>query len=410
MIYSEDIKVGFQSIGANRLRSILTALIIAIGITALVGILTVIDGVKKNINEEFASMGANSFTIRNRGFNLRIGEGGKRPKPYPPIRYEEAMAFKERYEFSEIVSVSNNISGGATVKYEGAQTDPNVRVIGGDEDWAIASGYEIALGRNFSINELRYGNSVTIIGDEVKRRVFGNANPINQVIAIGNHRFKVIGVFKGKGDAFIGPGDRFCLIPISKAKQLDGSENTSYTITVMANNPQTVDGTIGEAKGLLRSIRKVSTREPDNFEITKSDAFATTMIENLRIINMATTAIGGITLFGAAIALMNIMLVSVTERTREIGVRKSIGATSAIIRRQFLIEAIIICVMGGVAGVMLGLAVGNGLSILIGGTFVIPWWPILMGILLCVIVGIVSGLYPAVKAAQLDPVDALRYE
>ena len=410
MIYSEDIKVGIQSIRANRLRSVLTALIIAIGITALVGILTVIDGVEKNINENFAAMGANSFTIRNRGFNIRIGEGGERPKPYPPIKFEEALDFKQRYQFSEVVSVSDNVSGSSTVKYEGEQTDPNVRVIGGDEDWAIASGYEIALGRNFSANELNYANSVTIIGNDIKERVFGKEDPINKIIAIGSNRFKVIGVFKDKGDAIIGPGDRFCLIPISKAKQLEASESTSYTITVMADNPQTVDGTIGEAKGLLRSIRKVKTREPDNFEITKSDAFATSLIENLRYINMATTAIGGITLFGAAIALMNIMLVSVTERTREIGIRKSIGATPAIIRRQFLIEAIIICILGGIGGVIFGLGVGNGLSIVIGGTFVIPWWPILMGILLCITVGIVSGLYPAVKASRLDPVDALRYE
>lgn len=410
MIYTEDIKVGFQSIGANRLRSILTALIIAIGITALVGILTVIDGVKKNISEEFASMGANSFTIRNRGLNLRVGEGGKRPKPFPPIRYEEAMAFKERYEFSDIVSVSDNLTRSATVKYKGAQTDPNVTIIGGDEDWAVASGFEIALGRNFSINELNYGNSVTIIGEDVRKRVFGNKDPLNEVITIGSNRFKVIGVFKGKGAAIIGPGDLFCLIPISKAKQLQGSESTSYSISVMADNPQSIEGTIGEAKGLLRSIRKLSTREADNFEITKSDAFANTVIENLQMINMVATAIGGITLFGAAIALMNIMLVSVTERTREIGVRKSIGATSAVIRRQFLMEAILICIMGGIGGVILGLCVGNGLSVFIGGTFVVPWWPILMGIILCVIVGIVSGLYPAVKAARLDPVDALRYE
>lgn len=410
MVYSEDIKVGIQSVSANRLRSILTALIIAIGITALVGILTSIDGVEKNINENFAAMGANSFTIRNRGFNLRIGEGGERPKPYPPITYEEAMDFKQRYQFSDVVSVSDNISGSSTVKYQGAQTDPNVRVIGGDEDWAIASGYEIGLGRNFSANEINYANSVVIIGNDIRERVFGNEDPINKIITIGANRFKVIGVFRSKGDAIIGPGDRFCLIPISKAKQLEASESTSYTITVMADNPQTVEGTIGEAQGLLRGIRKLSTREENNFEITKSDAFATTLIENLKYVSLASILIGAVTLIGAAIALMNIMLVSVTERTREIGIRKSIGATPTVIRRQFLIEAIIICIFGGIGGVILGLAVGNGLSLIIGGTFVVPWWPMLMGILLCIAVGIVSGLYPAIKASRLDPVDALRYE
>lgn len=410
MVFTEDIKVGIQSVGANRLRSVLTALIIAIGITALVGILTCIDGVKKNINENFASMGANSFTIRNRGFNLRIGEGGERPKPYPPIKYEEAMDFKKRYQFSEIVSVSDNVSRGSTVKYEGNKTDPNVTVIGGDEDWSIASGYEISLGRNFSANELNYANNVVIIGNDIKERLFGTRDPLGEIITVGINRFKIIGVFKGKGDAIIGPGDRFCLVPISKAKQLEASESTSYTITVMAENPQSIEGTIGEAKGLLRSIRKLNTKEDDNFEITKSDAFASTMIESLKYVNLASIAIGGITLFGAAIALMNIMLVSVTERTREIGIRKSIGATPVIIRRQFLIEAIIICIFGGIAGVLLGMGAGNGLSLVIGGTFVIPWLPIIMGLAICIAVGIVSGIYPAIKASRLDPVDALRYE
>lgn len=410
MIFTENIKVGVQSVGANKLRSILTALIIAIGITALVGILTCIRGIEKQINENFASMGANSFTIRNRGFNLRIGQGGERPKPYPPIRYEEAMDFKQRYQFSEVVSVSDNVSFGSTVKHEGKQTDPNVRIIGGDEDWAIASGYEVSLGRNFSANELNYANNVVIIGHDIKERVFGDSDPLNKIITIGINRFKVIGVFEEKGEMVIGPGDLFCLVPISKAKQLEASENTSYTITVMAENQQSVEGTIGEATALLRKIRKLDVKQENNFEITKSDAFATTLIENLKYINLAARAIGGITLFGAAIALMNIMLVSVTERTREIGIRKSMGATPSVIRRQFLIEAILICIMGGIGGIFLGIAAGNGLSLFIGGTFVIPWAAIAMGITLCVMVGIASGFYPAMKASRLDPVEALRYE
>lgn len=251
---------------------------------------------------------------------------------------------------------------------------------------------------------------MVIIGNDIKERIFGDQDPINKIIRVGSNRFKIIGVFGDKGDVIIGPGDRFCLVPISKAKQLEASENTSYTVTVMADNPQTMEGTIGEAKALLRKIRKLTTREEDNFDITKSDAFATTLIDNLKYVNYASVAIGAITLIGAAIALMNIMLVSVTERTREIGVRKSIGATPRIIRRQFLIEAIIICILGGIGGILLGLAVGNGLSLLIGGTFVVPWWPVSMGLILCISVGVVSGLYPAVKASRLDPVEALRYE
>lgn len=410
MIITENLKVGLQSIKANKLRSILTALIIAIGITALVGILTGIRGIEKKLTEDFSTMGANSFTIQNRGINIRVGRSGSRPKNFPPIRYEQAMDFKERYKYSDVVSVSDNLSSGATAKYKAEKSDPNVRLLGGDENWSIASGYSLAMGRNFSPNEMRYASNVILIGSALKDLLFKDENPVDKIITVGLNKFKVIGVFKEKGEAMIGPGDRFGLIPISRAKQLEGSETTSYTITVMAGSPQILEAAIGEAKAMLRNIRKLNIRDEDNFEITKSDAFATQLIQNLKEINYATIAIGAITLFGAAIALMNIMLVSVTERTREIGIRKSIGATPLIIRRQFLIEAIIICIMGGIGGIILGISVGNVVSIVIGGSFVIPWAAILLGISLCILVGITSGIYPAVKASRLDPVDALRYE
>lgn len=410
MTYTENVRLALHAINSNRLRTMLTALIIAIGLSALVGILTTLDAVKKSMTEAFSSMGANSFTIRNRGTGIRIGGNGVRPKPFASIRYEEAIAFKKQLDIPVTVAVSVFASGGATAKYQSKKSNPNINIQGIDENSLNAQGLDLALGRNFSTAEAELGNNVCILGDDLSTTLFGTESPIDKIITSGNSRFKVIGITAKKGSSMGFNGGRTIYIPLFKAKLINANSNPSYTITVMSPNNEETEKIIGEATAEFRNIRKVKVKEPNNFEISKSDAVAQTLIENLSYVAIGGVAIGVITLIGASIGLMNIMLVSVTERTREIGVRKAIGANPSVIRKQFLIEAVVICLIGGVMGIMFGILLGNVISLLMGGSFIIPWLFIIGGFALCVLVGVVSGYYPAKKASKLDPVEALRYE
>jgi putative ABC transport system permease protein len=410
MTYTENVRLALQSIQSNRLRTMLTALIIAIGLSALVGILTTLDAVKKSMTEAFSSMGANSFTIRNRGTGLRMGGQGNRPKPFRSIKYEDAIDFKNRLNTPATVSVSVYASGGATAKYKAEKTNPNINIQGIDENGLNAQGLNVAIGRNFNAAEAQSATNVCIIGSEIKDKLFKDESPIDQIINVGNNRFKVIGVLESKGQSMGMSGDRSVYVTLLKAKLINQNSNPSYTITVIVPTNDQMDNIIGEATAEFRNIRKVKISEQNNFEITKSDAVAQSLFENLKYIVLGGIAIGGITLVGASIGLMNIMLVSVTERTREIGIRKAIGANPSVIRKQFLIEAIIICLMGGAFGILLGITIGNVISLMMSGSFIIPWQWIGGGFALCVLVGILSGYYPAKKASKLDPVEALRYE
>ncbi|HWZ16214.1 MAG TPA: ABC transporter permease [Mucilaginibacter sp.] len=405
----ENISIALQSIGGNRLRTSLTSLIIAIGIMALVGILTAIEGVKTSVNNAFAGLGANSFTIQNRGSRLNFGNGGHR-KAYPSVRYDQADRFKKVFNMPVVIAINLQVSGTAVVKYGNQKTNPNISVTGSNENYLLTGGYKLAFGRNFSASELEHGANVVMIGNEIKTKLFKESDPINKYIFIGNNQFRVIGVFAPKGSGIGFGGDKFCIIPVLKAKQIVATSNPSFTISVNVASAGAFDATIGEATSLFRNIRGLSVGTDDNFEIQRSDSIQQELSGQLTGMTIAGFAIGIITLIGAAIGLMNIMLVSVTERTREIGVRKALGATPAVIRKQFLIEAIVICLMGGIAGIILGMAVGNLIAVQISGSFVAPWRWLFSAIALCTLIGLSSGFYPAKKASKLDPVEALRYE
>lgn len=406
----ENIREALRSINSQLLRTSLTVLIIAIGITALVGILTSIDAMKNSISESFTSMGANSFSIQNYGSSIHVGRRGRKAKVYPTIKYREAIEFKNRYNFPATVSISTRATAMATLKYQSKETNPNIFVFGSDENYLVNNGYDLAEGRNFSPQDIELGSKTVIISQEIKNQLFPNSNPIEKVITIGSSKFHIIGLLKSKGSSMGFSGDKNALIPISSARKYFSQVNPNYAITVKANNSSQVDAAVAETIGLFRVIRKDNVGKDASFEISRSDSMSQMLFENLSTVTLSATIIGLITLLGAAIGLMNIMLVSVTERTKEIGIRKAIGAASSTIRNQFIIEAIAICQLGGVVGIALGIIIGNVVGKMMGGGFIIPWDWMMLAFALCFIVGLISGIYPAQKAAKLDPVDSLRYE
>lgn len=405
-IIFQNILIAFSSIRSQLLRAILTMLIIAIGITALVGILTAIDAIKSSITSEFTSMGANTFSIIKKWNS----EEGDENAVFKQIEYREAVEFMDAFEFPATKSLSTNLNFTATVKYGSEKTNPNVSVMGADENYLFTSGYQIKEGRNITTIDVESNTRVVLLGKEVANTLFGERSGLNKVISIGGGKYKVIGILKEKGNASGFGGDRTCILPMNVGRQQFPSDNRSFQISILVKNQEDLTAATSEATGLFRTVRGDKLGTENSFRVRRSDNLASILIENLQYVTVAATVIGLITLLGAAIGLMNIMLVSVTERTKEIGTRKAVGAKIKTIRSQFLIEAIIICQMGGIVGIIFGLIIGNITAYFIGSSFIIPWAWMLLGVVLCLFTGVIAGYYPAQKAASLDPVEALRYE
>jgi len=407
----ENIREGLRSVQANLLRSVLTALIVAIGITSLVGILTAIDGIEASVNESLQSLGVNTFDIRSK-MNRGQNRGGVTEKVYPPLKMNEAFRFIDQFKVPATISLSAEITQIAEVKRLSKKTNPNIFVAGINEDYMAIKGLEVEKGRNFSQVETQYGSQVAIIGYKVFTTLYGaKENPVGSEVTFSGAQFRVIGVLKEKGQLSDNNYDNMVFVPIIKGNQMAKGRGLEYELTVGIGDPSQMEYAMGEATGVMRSIRRDRPGMANSFELEKSETLAQELESITAGLRFGGFGIGFITLLGASIALMNIMLVSVTERTREIGVRKALGATPRRIRQQFLIEAIVVCLLGGVAGVILGTAIGNGMSRLMNiEIFVMPWMWMFVGLVVCVVVGVLAGSYPARKASKLDPIESLRFE
>jgi len=410
-LFKENIRIAFGSIRTQILRTTLTVLIIAIGITALTGILTVVSALENTISSDFASMGANTFNINRYENTIRRHGTEVREIINPIISYPEVVAFKNKYHYALTqTSLSFQATSNAEVKYEATKTDPEITVMGIDEYFITNSGLKVNLGRNFNNFDIANNNYVCIVGSDFEKGLLKDVNPINKIISIRGARFKVIGVLKEKGSTFGNSQDLRVLIPIQIARSLYSAPNINYSVSIMVSEKELLDQAIDNAISTMRSIRKLSPVKDNNFAVVRSDDLINRIFSITQYLEWASWIIGIITVFGSSIALMNIMIVSVTERTREIGIRKALGAKRTTIAIQFFIETLLIGQLGGFAGIVFGISIGYGIASALHFVFVIPWAAIFAAFLTSFIVAIVSGLYPAIKAAILDPIEALRYE
>lgn len=409
-LFKENIRIAFDSIKGQLLRTILTVLIIAIGITALVGILSAVTALENTISSDFASMGANTFNLQQYDNQVRV-EGGEREKINPIIGYREVKEFKDKYNYPGTqVSISFTGTSTAEVKYENEETDPEVSILGVNENYLINSGLELQEGRDFNYFDIENNNNVAVLGSDFTDGLFKDMDPIGKTISVRGVKFTVIGVLEEKGSTFGNNQDLRVLIPLQYARSIFTMPNINYNISVRVNNKEMLEGAQEEAILTFRNIRGLSPVEENNFGMGRSDDLINQIFQITSYLNLAAWIISIITIFGSSIALMNIMLVSVTERTREIGVRKALGAKKNTIASQFFMETLIIGQIGGLLGILLGILIGMGVSSMAGFDFVTPWKAILSATGITILVAILAGSYPATKAAKQDPIESLRYE
>ncbi len=419
------IALSFQTVRSNRLRTTITVIIIALGIMALISIITAVEAVNISLTESFSTMGANSFSLRHRERTVRFGgppRGDARvtrrnvrsrvAKEGRVITFDEARAFSRNFRFPARVGIALAGPAGIIVSQASVKTSPDIRLIGGDVNYLAINGYELLTGRNFSEADVESGRSVCVISSVVARKLYSDKaeKALDRVITVANSKYRVIGVLKDKGSSAFMNADKVVITTYNNIRRIFGSDGKSYNIAVQVPDMKMMDVAVGEAVGVFRPIRKLLVKDADNFYVDKSDSIVQSFIKNLGFLKYATLAIALITLIGAAIGLMNIMLVAVNERTREIGLIKSIGGKASEVRAQFLWEAVIISLLGAVVGILAGILLGNLVALLLKTGFVIPWAWVGAGVVVCSIVGLAAGLLPAIKASRLDPIIALRYE
>lgn len=408
-LFRENLRIAFDSIKSQLLRTILTVCIIAIGIFALVGILSFVNALENTISSDFASMGSNTFNLQRYEFTTQ--RRGERKVVNPVIGYRQVKEFTDNYEFPTAqTAVSFSGTRAAEVKYENDKTDPEVTVLGVNEHFLQNSGLKIERGRNFTSFDITNNTRVCVLGSDFNKTLFKDDNPVGKTISIRGTKFQVIAILEEKGATFGNNQDLRVLIPIQVARTMYTQANINYNVSVMVDDAEFMDAAQEEAILMFRSIRGLSPVENNNFGIGRSDDLINQISEITGTLGVAAWFISAITIFGSCIALVNIMLVSVTERTREIGVRKALGAKKSTIALQFLYEAIIIGQLGGILGIILGIGIGLLIASQLEFVFTTPWTAIIAATLISFFVAVLSGLFPALKAARLDPVESLRYE
>jgi putative ABC transport system permease protein len=425
MNFGDVFSLAYRTVRSNKLRTGLTVAIIAFGIMALVGIITAITAMNQKLTESFSSMGANGFTIRYKDRQIRFGNGGsdlqlekkgskkeKKSNLNKRITIKEAEAFKQNFHFPASTSISVFANRNSLVSYDTRKTSPNVLLLGGDENYLLLNGFKLQAGRNMNNVDVLTGRNICVLGYSVASSLFKGKpeKAVNAILRLNNLPFRVLGVLQSKGSSFGFNRDNVVITSYKNVDRNFPPGFASYSIGIMTDDIKQVDNAMGEADAVFRAVRKLVVTEQDNFILDRSDSIAEKAMNSLGFLTISATVIGLITLIGAAIGLMNIMLVSVTERTKEVGLIKAIGGKSKMVRQQFLTEAVIISIMGAVFGIILGILVGNLFSIVLGTGFVVPWRWIIYGILICSAVGLGAGLYPALKAGRLNPIEALRYE
>jgi putative ABC transport system permease protein len=391
------------------LRSGLTMLGIAVGVFSVIGVMTVITGLRENIESGLNVLGANSFQI-SKFPAINFSNPWVRFRNRRDISFTQSMRFKELMQGTADVSLMLR-RGGRRVLYADRRTNPNVRIIGGDENFMSSRNFEIAAGRNLQPDDVALGRAVVVLGSDIVGKLFINEDPLTKLVRIDGQSYTVIGVMAPKGTSFGDNQDINAITTVTKFLEIYGRNSwRSLSINVQAPNQETLAATQDQAIGMMRLVRGLEPEQPNDFEVFSNETLIESFNKIAEVVAIGAFVISAIALLASGVGVMNIMLVSVTERTKEIGIRKSIGAKKRNILAQFLIEAIMLSLVGGVAGVVLGVVGGNIGAKMLSAATVFPWGWATAGLLVCSGIGVIFGFYPAWKAAALDPIEALRYE
>ncbi len=407
MNIKEVFKQAFDSLWANKLRSSLTLLALIVGVFSVIVSTTAVAVLDNFFQNTMSVMGGDVINV-SKTPSVRMGGSADNVRNRQDITFETAERLQEMLRLAEDVSPDETFDY-TKVMYGDEETDPTVRVIGSNQYYLGNNAYELSEGRNFSSEDIQYGRLLAIIGHDIQQELFQNVNPIGKNVRVAGQQYRIIGTLDEKGSVFGQSQDEFVLIPYTAGLMIYGGDR-NIDIQVKAPAMDFIESAMDEITGIMRVIHKVAPGAENDFEIETNDSLAGTFDQFTFILYAVGFVIGGITLFGAGIGVMNIMLVSVTERTREIGLRKAVGATKKAIVSQFLTETIFICQLGGLIGIALGILAGNGMAIWIETEPVIPIWAVLTGFFGMFVIALLFGVYPAYKAARLDPIDSLRYE
>ncbi len=411
MNLKESILSALNSIRGNKLRASLTLLGIIIGVFSIIGVMTLLNALENGLDSGLSQLGTNTFQVQKYPA-LQFGGPGARRKfeKRKDITLEQAMRLKEIAVNYKYIGLEDwNLA--KVVKSNKYQTNPNTQFGGVTTEFIYSNNYTIALGRWFSDQDIQSERYICVLGTDVTDKIFPNINPVGQDVEVDGNKFNVIGVFESKGQSLGQSQDAVMVVPILTMERIYGArQNHSINITVTSTNKETYNSTMEEIIGLMRQIRKVPPGEDNDFDIWSNESLISQTASFTQYFKYGAGVISFISLIAAGIGIMNIMLVTVTERTKEIGIRMAIGAKRSNILTQFLFEAILLCEMGGIIGIVLGVGAGNLMGSLFHTPIAIPYDWVVIGLVVCSLIGILFGTYPAYKAARLHPIDALRYE